>query len=217
MIKPSNNPITLDFGATSAPYSKTSPHTGVDFGWVDAAGNENETIVMPESGIVTLVPNNGNDGNGVYFTVDNRFHGLLHTSKYLVGNGAFVEKGTPVAIMGETGAAQGVHLHWALKVNGQFVNPLDYVTEGDDMAFRMTREQILAMTRGFTWAAPGDGFDWDHYLNQDASQALYDELITALAPYSEQKMQEYASLQEQVSAGGDKATLLKPGTYQVKE
>jgi hypothetical protein len=143
MILPSNNPITLGFGATDSPYSKTSPHRGVDFGYLDEVGNKNLTILMPEDGTVTLVPNNGNDGNGVYFTVGDHFHGLLHTSKYLVSNGQYVRKGTPVAIMGDTGAAEGVHLHWALKVQGTFVNALNYVdehTKGDDVKIQNPQE-----------------------------------------------------------------------------
>jgi len=134
MQKPSNNPVTLPFGATSDPYTAASPHKGVDFGWINSAGQSDKTIYMPEDGTVTLVPNNGNDGNGVYFNNGSHFHGLLHTSQYLVSNGQFASQGTAVAVMGATGAADGVHLHWALKVNGQFVNGLDYVTKEEDMS-----------------------------------------------------------------------------------
>jgi hypothetical protein len=124
MIRPSKNEITLPFGATSDPYTPSNPHKGVDFSYLP-----DNTIYMPDDGTVTLVPNNGNDGNGVYFTAGGLQHGLLHTSKYLVNNGAFVKQGTPVAIMGATGYTFGVHLHWAVKKNGVFVNGLDYVTK----------------------------------------------------------------------------------------
>lgn len=132
MTLPTDNPVTMDFGSTAAPYSATNPHKGVDFGWRNAAGQADRTIYMPEAGTVTLVPNNGNDGNGVYFTGATGRHGLLHTSQYLVANGTYLDEGQPVAIMGDTGAAQGVHLHWALRVNGVYVDGRNYVTEGDD-------------------------------------------------------------------------------------
>lgn len=149
MRRPSNNPVTLPFGSTESPYSSSNPHKGVDFGWRDSAGQTNKTIYMPEAGVVTLVPNNGNDGNGVYFGHGDRSHGLLHTSQYLVSSGSFIEEGQPVAIMGATGAADGVHLHWALKVNGQFVNGLDYIDEGGNMASNATFDDTKRMATVF--------------------------------------------------------------------
>ncbi len=128
MRRPSSNAITLPFGSADPPYSLANRHKGTDFGHAPDI-----TIYAPEAGQVRLVPNNGNDGNGVYMSVGDRFHGLLHTSKYLVANGQQVAEGQPVAIMGETGFAQGVHLHWALKVNNQFVDPMSYVTKEANM------------------------------------------------------------------------------------
>lgn len=130
MRLPTNNPVTLPFASTEAPYSAASPHKGVDFSYLP-----DRTIYAPFSGHVTLVPNNGNDGNGVYMTDSaGRFHGLLHTSKYLVANGSAVTEGQAIAIMGDTGLAQGVHLHYAVKVNGNFIDPLTLVEGEEDMA-----------------------------------------------------------------------------------
>lgn len=142
MIRPSQNPVTMSFGATSEPYSAGSPHKGVDFSY-----QPDDVIYMPDDAVVTLVPNNGRDGNGVYFTTANGLqHGLLHTSKYLVNNGVFVRKGQPVAVMGDTGFAQGKHLHWAVKKNGAFVNGLDYVDENNsDKELSMTPEAAAAI------------------------------------------------------------------------
>src|SRR5260221_8877272 len=117
MTLPSKSPITLPFGATSDPYTASNPHKGTDFSYIP-----DNQIYAPFSGKVTLVPNNGNDGNGIYMTETNgNFHGLLHSSKYLVTNGSNVTEGQPIAIMGETGYAFGVHLHWCVKVNGVFI------------------------------------------------------------------------------------------------
>ena len=43
--------------------------------------------------------------------------------------GAFVTAGTPVALMGATGNATGVHLHYELMVDGFLVDPLSYGTK----------------------------------------------------------------------------------------
>jgi murein DD-endopeptidase MepM/ murein hydrolase activator NlpD len=129
MIRPSQNPVTLRFGATTTPYSPQEPHRGVDFGH-----SPNATIYAPFTGTVLLRPNNGRDGNGVYMQNGNQFHGLLHCVRYLVQDGAHVTEGQPIAVMGDTGYAQGIHLHWAVKVGGQFIDPLTLV-QGDGMAY----------------------------------------------------------------------------------
>lgn len=126
MRKPSNNEVTLKFGAYGeAGYTKESPHKGVDFGH-----SPDPNIYAPFSGKVTQVPLNGNDGNGTYMTdPQGRYHGLLHASKYLVPDGSTVQEGQAIAVMGETGLAQGVHLHWAVKQNGQFIDGLTLVNQ----------------------------------------------------------------------------------------
>lgn len=214
MRKPSNNPVTLPFGATSSPYSASSPHTGVDFGWVDASGKENKTIVMPESGTVTLVPSNGNDGNGVYFTVGNRFHGLLHTSQYLVSNGAFVQEGTPVAIMGETGAAQGVHLHWALKVNGQFVNALDYVNEEENMPSTtgdVEARDLIQMGYGYT-----NELDIESAVPGLTGMETNTAIRTVFASPSHAGYLQYVEDLKKAAASPHAVTVLPPGEYKVQ-
>lgn len=129
MRKPSNNPITLPFGSTEPPYNASNKHKGTDFSYIP-----DNKIYAPFAGLVTQVPNNGNDGNGTYMTdPQGRYHGLLHASKYLVPNGTKVKEGQAVAVMGETGLAQGIHLHWAVKQNGVFIDPMSIIGEEEDM------------------------------------------------------------------------------------
>lgn len=128
MRKPSNNPITLPFGATTDPYTPQSPHNGTDFAY-----QPDEKIYAPFSGRVILVPNNGRDGNGIYMTdLQGRLHGMLHSQSYLVQNGVDVIESQPLGIMGETGYAFGRHLHWCVKENGRFIDPLSLL-KGDTM------------------------------------------------------------------------------------
>lgn len=127
MVLPSHSPITLPFGATTDPYTPTNPHLGTDFAYIP-----DDKIYAPFSGRVTLVPYNGRDGNGIYMTdPQGRLHGMLHSSQYLVQNGASVTEGQRIAIMGETGAAQGVHLHYCIKENGVFIDPMKLIKEDE--------------------------------------------------------------------------------------
>lgn len=157
MRLPTTNPITLPFGSTEPPYSARLSHRGTDFGH-----NPDSTVYAPADGIVTYVPNNGMDGNALYYTAEGVQIGLLHLSKSFVGTGTTVKAGQPIGIMGETGAAQGVHLHWAVKKNGQYIDPMSLI-KGDNVD-NLTEAQYDTLAReiltGYMFMAV-DGSDPD--------------------------------------------------------
>lgn len=60
-------------------------------------------------------------GDGVY-TV------YMHMSKMIASEGQYVKKGDVIGLVGTTGSSTGNHLHFAVRLNGSYVNPHDYVT-----------------------------------------------------------------------------------------
>ncbi len=142
MIRPTNNVVTLKYGATTPPYAPGNPHIGVDFSYLP-----DDKIYMPEDGVVKLTPDDGTCGRSIHITVGNRHHALCHTSKYLVKDGQYCKEGKAIAIMGDTGYAFGKHLHWALKVGGVFVDPLKQVKPKPKEKEVITRGRAIRLLR----------------------------------------------------------------------
>lgn len=124
MQAPAKTKITQPFGYDPSYPVNNGWHRGTDF-----SSSPDKTVYMPEDGTVLYRTLNGNDGNAIYITVGNRVHALCHLERNLVGTNTFQKQGTPIGIMGQTGAAIGVHLHWAVKVNGVFVDPMTLIGE----------------------------------------------------------------------------------------
>ncbi len=99
-------------------------HTGVDIG---AAGGTN--ILAANSGKV--IKAGWNNSYGYMVMVD---HGggvvtlYAHSSKLLVKTGDVVTRGQAIALIGSTGQSTGNHLHFEVRINGAYKNPLDYIT-----------------------------------------------------------------------------------------
>lgn len=53
-----------------------------------------------------------------------------HLSKILVREDKDVEKGDLIALSGNTGRSDAPHLHYAIKVQGNWINPLNYLPTG---------------------------------------------------------------------------------------
>lgn len=138
MILPSPNPVTpgYGFGSTLPPYSATNKHKGTDFRY-----NPDHNAYASSDGSVALVPWNGTspDGNMAILTFsDSRGAWRLaycHFASFSVKSGP-VKQGQVLGIMGDTGAAEGKHLHVTTRLNGNLVDIMDYVggemfNEGD--------------------------------------------------------------------------------------
>ncbi len=116
--------VTSRFGGRLHPVLKYyKAHNGVDYG--AAIGTP---VWAVADGVVTRAQNTGAGGNTVCIRHVNAMETCyLHLSRYGAGvrAGARVSQKQIIAYSGNTGRSTGPHLHFALKRNGAFVNPLN--------------------------------------------------------------------------------------------
>lgn len=141
-LQAQQNQLMYDGGKMSWPligyYSISSPmeyrihpitgvyhlHSGID---IPAAMGT--TIYAAYDGQVAW--NNYNYSAGNWIGID---HGdglytiYMHMSGFLVKEGDYVKKGDPIGLVGSTGSSTGPHLHFSVRLNGEYVQPLFYVS-----------------------------------------------------------------------------------------
>ena len=102
-------------------------HSGEDIG-----APSGTPILAADSGIATVIPDNGN-GYGNYVIIN---HGggrttlYAHMSGFAVSNGASVTQGQTIGYVGSTGNSTGPHLHFEVRVNGATTDPKSYFNFG---------------------------------------------------------------------------------------
>lgn len=118
----------------SSPYGVLSIYNGSVRGWhrgTDFAAPEGTPVRAANHGIVRLADHLPLSGNAVLLD-----HGLgvvtsyLHLSALRVAPGARVRRGQVLGLVGRTGVATGPHLHWGLRVNGVYVDPMPWTAAG---------------------------------------------------------------------------------------
>ena len=88
-------------------------------------------IVAFADGVVTYAGANGGYGNVVYINHGSGYQTRYAHQAYLnVKVGQAVKKGDVLGLMGATGNVTGPHLHFEVRINGNTVNPYDYVFNG---------------------------------------------------------------------------------------
>lgn len=119
IIKPVSGLITSRFGARSR-----GNHTGLDI-----ATSYGTTIVAAAGGTVTFSGNRGNGyGNYVIISHGGGVQTLYgHCSALYVTEGQTVSQGEAIAAVGSTGNSTGNHLHFEIRINGEYVNPQNYL------------------------------------------------------------------------------------------
>ena len=105
-------------------------HLGID---LISAKYGTDYIVAFESGKVTYAGYNGSYGNVVYIDHGNGYQTRYAHQKYLnVKVGDYVNKGDILGFMGATGNVTGPHVHFEVRLDGNTVDPYDYVFNGKE-------------------------------------------------------------------------------------
>lgn len=122
-LKPAPGTVTSRFGFRRAPAGSWQMHKGVDI-----AAYYGTRVLAPADGLVEAV--GYSSGYGRHIVLD---HGygvktiFAHTSQTLVRAGQLVRRGTRIALVGRSGHARGVHLHYEVRVDGVPVDPSDFI------------------------------------------------------------------------------------------
>ena len=119
--------LNSGFGVRQDPFTgKSAMHEGLDFG-----GEENARALATNPGRVVEAGPAGAYGNMV--EID---HGMgvhtryAHLKKILVRVGERVDFHEPVGIMGSTGRSTGEHLHYEIRIDGQPLDPANFLEAG---------------------------------------------------------------------------------------
>lgn len=129
-IKPVTSNTTSVFGTQRLFNGELqSYHRGTDL-----RAKTGTPIYVSNSGIVRLAKNLFYSGNIVI--VDHGkgiFTNYAHLSKIKVRVGQHVARGDQIGLSGATGRVSGPHLHWGVKINGSYVDPLQFMIVISDM------------------------------------------------------------------------------------
>lgn len=120
---PASTYITSSFGNRLHPTLKQWLfHTGVDIGCA-----KGKNIIAAASGKVILAQYYGGYGNCVMIDHGGGIVTLYgHASSLCVSKGDVVKRGELIAKVGSTGRSTGPHLHFEVRKNGEYVNPMSY-------------------------------------------------------------------------------------------
>lgn len=138
-LQPTKYPITSLFGARYIrDQNRVSEHTGVDFGCPRGV-----VLYASHAGKMT-VKDTGSSGYGTHLIIEftqgednwKIYYGHLIPNSYAqygfsLGGTFDVVAGQPIGQVNTTGSSTGNHLHFELRRNGKYVNPLPYLGMGD--------------------------------------------------------------------------------------
>ena len=127
---PGYTTITSEYGMRVHPITGAYKlHTGTDIGAPMGAD-----FVAAAKGVVTKAAMTPAYGNMVIIDHGGGVQTLYaHGSEILVQVGQEVDAGTPVLKVGSTGYSTGPHAHFEIRINGQTVNPMEYLLNQDEL------------------------------------------------------------------------------------
>ena len=126
---PSSSTISSYYGTRVAPTAGASTeHKGIDISCSMGAN-----VLAAADGKVIYVGYLDSAGNAVIIDHGSNISTCyFHLSAFGVNAGDKVTKGQTIAYAGSTGVSTGPHLHFAVRENGTYVNPLKYFTGMND-------------------------------------------------------------------------------------
>ena len=126
---------SLDMPVFSATLNEWRVHTGIDI-----SAEEGAEVFAAAAGTVSRVYSDPFLGKTVEITHDGgvvSVYSNLENTGITVSEGQAVSAGAKIGVVGDTSLselADEAHLHFAVKVNGVSVNPLDYISEESKQA-----------------------------------------------------------------------------------
>jgi len=122
MVTPVSGHISSRFGANESIRNHT--HKGLDI----AASNGTSIQAVADGTVDYAQYNSGGYGNLVIISHGNGVQTYYaHCSKLFVSEGDTVSAGDVIAAVGSTGNSTGNHLHFEIRIDGNQVNPQNYV------------------------------------------------------------------------------------------
>ncbi|HKZ06412.1 MAG TPA: M23 family metallopeptidase [Methylomirabilota bacterium] len=117
---PVRGAVNSEFGRRKSPWGDAiEHHSGLDI-----AAQMATPVKAPATGTVVFAGQGGEYGLCVILDHGNEVKSLYgHLSKIQVRQGQRIDRGTIIALTGNTGRSSGPHLHYEVHVKGQAVNP----------------------------------------------------------------------------------------------
>ena len=140
------------YGTVSQGYDATK-HTGIDI-----SAEQGVAVIAAADGTVSHVQTwdgstttgDQSYGNMVQIThADERTTLYAHLSKVLVSSGDSVSAGETIGYVGDTGNADGAHLHFEVRQSGQTVDPRPFITGGNPEDPQKQFEELLEKYGGY--------------------------------------------------------------------
>ena len=140
------------YGTVSQEYDATK-HTGIDI-----SAEQGVAVIAAADGTVSHIQTwdgstttgDQSYGNMVQIThADERTTLYAHLSKVLVSSGDSVSAGETIGYVGNTGNADGAHLHFEVRQSGQTVDPRPFITGGNPEDPQKKFEELLEKYGGY--------------------------------------------------------------------
>ncbi len=95
---------------------------------LDMAASSGTSILAAYDGDVVAADYSGSMGNYIMINHGSGLYTIyMHCSALYVSKGQFVSKGQNIAAVGSTGRSTGPHLHFSVRLNGNYVSPWNYL------------------------------------------------------------------------------------------